>query len=303
MLTREKLLELIHEHGLAQYADAILNASKPAIHISRKRVADDSEIPVGVSKLGGSPDVPEGFVWPKWNEKPLTFIGQFRLSEVTRFDIEHMLPPTGILSFFYAADEQTWGAPDQRGSWKVLYTENESTPLQRVSHPIAPGGDRPVRSLSPCSVEFSQIVTLPVIDETPDQDDYVLFSHGQAQSIKIPKDKIDQYGDLRFEIGKAIAPLHQLLGNPDQVQGDIRYECQFKSSNIEPGSIQPDDPRRAALEQGVKDWRLLLQIVSDDAADGLGIVWGDIGTVYYCMKNDALQRRDFEGCCLTMQSN
>jgi len=100
MITHEKLLELIQAHGLGRYADAILNAARPAIHMSRKRVAGDTQIPVGASKLGGSPDLPPDFIWPQWDCTPLTFIGQFNLSDVAPFDVERALPVTGILSFF-----------------------------------------------------------------------------------------------------------------------------------------------------------------------------------------------------------
>ncbi|MHB8624876.1 MAG: YwqG family protein [Aggregatilineales bacterium] len=302
MINREKLLELIHEHGLAQYADAILNASKPAIHISRKRVADDSEIPVGVSKLGGSPDMPADFVWPQWNGTPLTFIGQFRMAEVAPFDIEHVLPPTGLLSFFFEADQRiSYQHPDKRGSWKVIYLENETAPLERIPHPRV---SDILSQLAPCAVTFSQMLTLPVrdlndYDETGD----TFYAHGRGlEKLKILNVDTHRYGDLsRAAYERRL--LHQLLGNPDQIQGDIRYESQLEANGVALGSIIPNDPRIFQAAQDANNWRLLLQIDSDSDDDGLGIMWDDVGCVYYCIQNDALDKRDFEHCAVTMQGN
>jgi len=302
MLTREKLLELIKEHGLSQYADAILNASRPAIHISRKRVADDAQIPVGASKLGGSPDVPPGFVWPYWNETPLTFIGQIRLSEVAAFDVEHVLPPTGLLSFFHQADQRIWSYyPDKRGGWKVTYLENETAPLVRFTHPHV---SELLDHLAPCAVSFSLQFTSPVTDlDNANHNVYAYFAHGRSFTrLQIPEQDIRRYRDLWAAAYKRRL-LHQLLGNPDQIQGDIRFESQLEANGVALGSVSPDDLRLFQAAQDVSNWRLLLQIDSDMDDDGLGVMWGDVGCLYYCIRNDALAKRDFGHCAATVQEN
>ena len=61
-------------------------------------------------------------------------------------------------------------------------------------------------------------------------------------------------------------PKHQLLGFPSTVQGDgMELECQLVSNGIYCGNSSGlEDPRAAALAPGEKDWRLLLQIDTDE---------------------------------------
>lgn len=51
----------------------------------------------GVSKLGGSPDIPLDFKWPHYENKELTFLAQINLSEI---ESNQLLPKTGYLYFF-----------------------------------------------------------------------------------------------------------------------------------------------------------------------------------------------------------
>src|SRR5690348_4717874 len=100
MLTRERMRELIEEHGLSRVADQIMADVKPCIRLKLDYMPDEA-IPVGVSKMGGSPDVPEVFAWPRWNDLPLTFIAQIRLSDAKLFDVEDLFPAGGMLYFFF----------------------------------------------------------------------------------------------------------------------------------------------------------------------------------------------------------
>jgi uncharacterized protein YwqG len=64
---------------------------------------------VGLSKIGGTPDLPEGMDWPLSNGKPMSFIAQIRLADAAAFDASKALPKTGTLYFFYDAERSTWG--------------------------------------------------------------------------------------------------------------------------------------------------------------------------------------------------
>src|ERR1700730_2356000 len=96
---------MIHQHNLDRFEAKILALAKPAIAIEQNTVKEKTEIPIGGSKLGGSPDLPAGFAWPYLYRKPLAFIAQFNLSEVTHFDTAHILPERGMLYFFCDVDE------------------------------------------------------------------------------------------------------------------------------------------------------------------------------------------------------
>ncbi len=62
------------------------------------------ELAVGVTKLGGAPDLPRSVRWPEGDEKPLTFVLQVRLEEIVELDVDALLPHEGILYVFVAAD-------------------------------------------------------------------------------------------------------------------------------------------------------------------------------------------------------
>jgi len=58
------------------------------------------------------------------------------------------------------------------------------------------------------------------------------------------------------------------------------------------------DPRAAKLEPDAVEWRLVLQIDSEDDA---GMMWGDVGRIYYWMHHDDLVHRRWERAHLILQ--
>ncbi len=85
---REAAIQTIRQHAPQRLQEPLIALLRPALALSATR-ADDSQIPLGASKFGGAPDVPAGFEWPKWNEKPLGFLAQINLEEVAPFDLEN----------------------------------------------------------------------------------------------------------------------------------------------------------------------------------------------------------------------
>lgn len=289
MIDADKLRKLIGEVSLQRVADDLVKLARPAIRIKPRRVEDEANLPLGGSKLGGSPDLPPGFEWYEWKGKPLTFIAQFRLSEVAPFNADGVLPPQGMLYFFYEADSQPWG-PDLNdlGSSRVLYLADETQPLERFPHPTGEGGlyRRQIEALFPHAISFSQQVTLP----DPESAD--------AEALHLSQDERYHCWDLLnlLDEDDKDEPLHQLLGHPAQIQGDMQLECQLATNGLH---YDYDNPRVKALEPGARDWRLLLQI--DSVGKTLGVYWGDVGRIYYWIHAQALQARDFDNGCLILQ--
>jgi hypothetical protein len=56
--------------------------------------------PLGGSRLGGRPDVPRGFRWPKDDVGPMAFLAQIRLSDVAPVCPDGSLPSSGLLLVF-----------------------------------------------------------------------------------------------------------------------------------------------------------------------------------------------------------
>jgi uncharacterized protein YwqG len=91
--------ELIGKLGLESYRDALLRLSRPSIEL----LSSPEAITPNCSKFGGIPDLPGSFQWPEHKCGPYRFIGQVNCSELPPG--MNLLPPSGLLSFFYAHDE------------------------------------------------------------------------------------------------------------------------------------------------------------------------------------------------------
>ncbi len=111
-------------------------ALRPAICVFTKRVADD--VPnLGASHMGGWPDLPAEVQWPRVEGRfPMTFIGQIRLEEVARLDLDRVLPHAGLLSFFLydMSPPDVADAPQWYSRHRVMWTPDVST-LRRVDAP------------------------------------------------------------------------------------------------------------------------------------------------------------------------
>ncbi|HEX3053605.1 MAG TPA: DUF1963 domain-containing protein, partial [Aggregatilineaceae bacterium] len=146
--TTEELRSGIRAFKLERLEADIMRLARPAIDMIHTRVAE-AVLPLGASKFGGSPDLPPGFQWPH----PLSFMGQFKLSELARHDPAGLLPTQGLLYFFYEASAALW--TQDPGGWKLVYVADEHTPLVRTP---AAG-----RLLPAHRIEYAFGYTLPII--------------------------------------------------------------------------------------------------------------------------------------------
>lgn len=270
--------------GLTRVLKDIDYITKAAIRLTAAPV-DESTLAVGASKLGGVPDLPPDLAWPNWKGVPQSFIGQLALADVYPYDTRQVLPPVGMLWFFYDAQQETYGDnPADRGGWQVYFSNTAFANVQR--HPAPPALPASSR-FHAGSLSFASEVTL-----------------SQFPNMEIPhfdwtQDEQKKYEDLLSKLrtpAERAQPEHQLLGFPDAIQDDMRLECQLASHGVS----DPDkDPRTASLSQGAMDWQLLLQIDSDDR---LGMRWGDNGLLYYWMTSANMQSGHFDTAWLVLQS-
>ena len=236
-------------------------APRPAVRLSPVRGAAAA----GASRLGGAPDLRSGFEWPHRDGTPLAFLAQIDLTALAPFPFARVLPARGLLSFFYDADQQPWGFdPRDRGSWLVHF-EPDPTAVERRSPPDAlPEASRFVE----VPLEMTEVETMP--DDEPD----------------------DEEDDEPV-------PRHQLLGHPAAIQGEMTLECALVTQGVNCGEVGAySDPRARALEGTAGSWRLLAQIDSDDDA---GMMWGDLGRLYFWITDAALARHAFDECWVILQ--
>ena len=109
----------------------------------------DEKLPVGASKLFGTPDIYAGFEWPTievdGEEYDLSFIGQINLAEVSKFDKDGILPKVGMLYFFYDLDEMPHD-PNNASSCRVIYHERDDD-LHAISYVDEDGDDMSFREM------------------------------------------------------------------------------------------------------------------------------------------------------------
>jgi uncharacterized protein YwqG len=250
--------------------------AKPAIHL--RPMAQ-----IGFSKLGGLPALPPGIDWPLWNEKPQSFLAQIDLAEINAV-LPSFLPSSGRLYFFYDQAQEAWGFdPKDRGAWQVFYsTASESELQERVSPTDLP--DEFVyktKYLCPVLVDLlpdSQM--LPSADFDWDRDG-------------------EEYEELRSSVFGGDRH-HQILGYPTPIQNPgMEEQCQLASNGIYVGNSDGyNDPRVPQLKAGAGDWKLLLQLDSDEET---GWMWGDVGTVYFWIREQDARKADFSKVWMVFQ--
>ena len=73
-MTEQELIQLLENNGLGKYRDSVLRYTRNTIFVKPQRVADENDIPIGHTKMGDNPDLPPDFVWPIFENLPLTFM-------------------------------------------------------------------------------------------------------------------------------------------------------------------------------------------------------------------------------------
>lgn len=298
-MNQEQLKDRLKANGLEKYFDKFQSVSRNAIRLYPKQVMED-DIAIGQTKIGGKPDFPSEITWVtepniietegkasfifKNNEKgivrkSLSFIAQINLSETAPFDSENLLPKTGILYFFYSAEQEAWGfAPTDKDSFRVFYWNGDFAELKRIDFPT----DLPEHScFKPCLVEISSEVSLPSYDHEVYND----FEDGED----------DRFWENVHDNGS----INKMLGYSDNIQNPMELECELVTNGIYTGDPSGyNDPRVKALEPNAKDWRLLLQIASNEENE---MMWGDCGRLYFWIKKQDLLNKQFEKSWFSFQ--
>jgi uncharacterized protein YwqG len=273
-------------NGLTAYMDVIHLLALPSLRLTATPTPDTT-IPAGASRLGGLPDLPPGQAWPAMKGAPMSFVGQIRAQDAHTLDGGAALPAAGLLSFFYDASQQTFGSdPNDRAGFSVLYFD--AAAQSRVAHQSA------WPAALPAAARFaSSAVTLASE-----------LTYAQDLQAEFPDRTITPQDQQRFEAALATlapapstTPRHRLLGHPDTIQDDMRSQCQFAANGVADPSADPQ--RVAALLPSANDWRLLLQVDSDER---LGMRWASSGMLYFWIRQQDLASGRFDNCWVVLQS-
>ena len=247
----------------------------------------------GVTRFGGLPDLAPDFQHPirtaytydrdsksrhndsVWISKPLSFLAQFNLEDLTKIGTDLPLPDKGILQFFYDVENQPWGFdPKDQPGFLVRWIEDTSK--------IVCAQQNDQRSYS---VELQPGDCLPGYEWVRNK----LISDGSYSIEELDKNfNLLDAGDLLYDLSDIG---HCIGGWPDIIQNPMELECQLASNGLYLGSEDGYRSEKAEqLKSGADDWRLLLQLESCE--DILNWIWGDVGTLYFwCREQDIAAKR------------
>ena len=285
---KERVRDLLEQHHLSHVADRVVAAMKPSIFLSLvpqggsmyDRVPRPETIPVGVSKVGGSPDLPPAFQWPEWNGEPLSFLAQIALPEVAAFDVEGLLPRTGMLYFFCDSTMEWLMSEDAEETIQFVHYAEDVSALERDEASVSRREECDV--FTPCLIAFRRQWTVPN------------RSCAEIESLALMGEEEQRYWEawMLWDEQQPRPPLHRMLGCPDVMYNDGRYGCVSTETVTSeewnsPGYI-PAWVKRWGPEAG--RCLPLFQIDTDRAA---GLNWGDAGFIYYFIRPDDLQARRF----------
>ncbi len=272
---------LIKENNLEKYEKQIIQLSKSAIQIITETV-DDDEIEIGQSKFGGLPDLPNKIEFPKWKSKPLSFLAQINLNEISNYDSEKLLPENGFLYFFYDQEQSTWGFdPKEKDSFKVIYSETKVEDLKRAKKP---------KGLSivyeSCLLKYENKNNIPS------------YTSRYIDDLQLNEEEQDFYYNLEEAINFT-GEDNKIFGYPNVIQGDVQYDCTLVSNGLYLGDTEGYlNPKVQEYLKEYDEWILLLQMDSDFTTD---MMWGDMGRIYFYIKKDDLKNRNFNNVWFFLQ--
>ncbi len=223
--------------------------------------ADEKDMTLGQSKIGGSPDLPINWQLPTYQGKPLAFVAQVNLDEIPAQIRNPMLPQTGILYFFSVF---AWQLPDGDLHPDIDWDSYKNPNFSQVLY-WRGGGElirRPIpetlKTFKPAKVTFLEMFSFPRADDY--RRDVAL------QDMQWTEDEFARFDELGFDFDFLIfqqigrTPQHKLLGYADVIQN----RC---------------------VDAG---WRLLFQIDSDYHQLHTDMMWGDGGMIYFMIETDKL---------------
>jgi uncharacterized protein YwqG len=284
---REELYANLKRFGLERIADKVVSLAQTCVRF-RTVPKDDADIPVGSSKLGGCPDIPKRREWPLWHEEALAFLGQIDLAEISGYSCCKAFPSFGRLYFFYDVEQSTWGFdPSDKGSWRVIYSSAPCADLVRRAQPPEIPEHALYRS---CVPSFYQTLSIPGYESI-----FISQLDLTAKELHLYADFLESFSATQAQSDSA----HQILGFPEEIQGEMQLQCQLVSNGLYCGNERGYKTALARkLEWGAVFWRLLLQLDSDE---NVGMMWGDLGKLYFWILDEDLGNLNFDNVWMILQ--
>jgi len=237
------------------------------------------DIPIGSSKVGGSPDLPRSWKHPT-NKNGLFYIfhAQINCKEIAPY--QKYLPRTGML-YFFVNDEEYADEPI------VLYTEeNDLIPVKYSEKTEFTDSDFDNNYRKSVAVSFQNSIALPVF--------YNAYNHGTE---RYPK-----YKELWENEGTSYKKLELLEDNIAQLEEinnkRIKLRTHSVNSTVFSQHESPQEIAAAKFNGEPEEWVVLLNMESADEFD----FW-DAGTLTYCIHKKDLAIKDFSKISASIESS
>lgn len=281
----EKLMQRLAELGLESYYERTKHYLRNAIHMEYT-VIPEREIPVGASKLGGHPDLPAEFEWPRQEEgECLLFLLQLNLAELAPYDLDGMLPREGMLYFFYDVGPMPsvpYGDPD---GWAVRYYPGSDVTRQC--------GPEDVKGyFASARPEFATRPEIPFLES--DLVPREALEEGEYWKLGVFRDNYASKNGQESDI------CHKLLGHARSVQTyGMESICEeYYRKHHEPDGYSHEEPR---YPHSAERWVNLLQL---DSCSELYWVWDEgYGRVYFWIEAEDLKNRRFDRVLAVSQTS
>ena len=254
----------------------------------RINIGGEAGVEIGVSHFGGKPDVPDDFVWPVYKNMPLVFLAQLSCAELAPYDINHELPETGLLSFFYALDNECYGYENRDvAGFRVFWFDGE-TALH--THEFVVG--IPEKHMLPrIGISFTREATYPHCE------DFTVLTESNIEDYNKFEAAEQELGIHRTDL------MHRTLGWADLIQNNSTWHCELLSQGYSFGSEFmkiPEQIRSGSKLPSVHRWKLLLQLGTVREGD-FTLMFGDAGKLYFYIPEEDLKSRRFDRVCGEMQ--
>jgi uncharacterized protein YwqG len=137
----------------------------------------------------------------------------------------------------------------------------------------------------PCQLTFESEFNIPDW-----QSDYLALDFN---------DNDGNFEALNDELYPDDAATNKLLGHSNNIQDGMETECELVTNGLYCGDGSGyNNPQAKKLKENYKNWQLLLQV---DSIDEAGMMWGDVGRLYYWIKKEDLENRKFENAWMILQ--
>ncbi len=265
---------------------------------------DKSKDPLSAdaSKIGGRPALPDGFTWPYYAGKaygddkpvnrPLAFLAQINLKDTASLDKDGLLPQTGMLSFFYERETETWGYdPKDKGSARVFYFPDVSG-LKASDFPETLDDEY---RLPEYELNFESHISFTIgTGYLPWYLPKLLYNFSCADA----ENDLDSFLE---ENGLDLWDNTKLLGYPFLIQNPMEEECETVTRGYSCGS--PEDMKMISEEESADiqkksaEWILLFQM----SGINNNLSFGDDGNIYFWIRKQDLANKDFSKVWLILQ--